>query len=70
MKKMVGQRNMPQKIYALRENTSKDSDDHHWLLCDSPRDALDTACGPIYLGEYRLVRVIKVQEGEPKITAC
>ena len=65
--KMSGQRNMPKTICVIRENSSQDSDDHHWLLVDDFQDALNTACGPVYVGEYKLVRAVKVSEGKPVV---
>ena len=58
---------MPGKLYVGRNNTEPNSDDHYWFVVDDLKEALDVVPGAVYVGEYRLVRVLKVSEGQANV---
>lgn len=64
---MLGQRNMPEKMYIVWDDSEKDVDNHCWLVTDDAEKLCDMVPPPLWVGEYKLDHLLKVSEGKAQI---
>jgi hypothetical protein len=61
-----GKKRMPKKAFVWLDNTSPHESDSYLSVSESAADAVQAA-DAIYVGEYKLVRMLKVSQPPAKV---